>query len=134
VSFGVLARPRAIRFGVGAVAAVAIATSMSACSPVSTPQSIAKNNLYAHGWGTPEQFSCLDNLWSRESGWRINAMNPSSGAYGIPQALPGSKMGDHGADWATNPETQIKWGLDYIAANYGSPCGAWNHSLSSGWY
>jgi hypothetical protein len=70
----------------------------------------------------------------RESGWRVDANNASSSAYGIPQALPGSKMSSAGADWATNPATQIRWGLGYIEDRYGSPCGAWGHSQSYGWY
>ena len=85
-----------------------------------------------YGWGD-DQFACLLSLWNRESGWRVNAAN-SSGAYGIPQALPGSKMASAGADWQTNPATQIAWGLGYIAGRYGTPCGAWDHSESNGWY
>ena len=81
-----------------------------------------------------QQFGCLNNLWMRESGWRINAMNPYSGAYGIPQALPASKMGASGPNWRTDAGTQIRWGLSYIRASYGSPCGAWGHSMSYGWY
>ncbi|MCB8954873.1 MAG: transglycosylase SLT domain-containing protein [Nocardioides sp.] len=81
-----------------------------------------------------DQFGCLDSLWMRESGWNPSAQNASSGAYGIPQSLPGSKMASAGADWATNPATQIKWGLGYIQDRYGSPCGAWGHSESYGWY
>ena len=73
-------------------------------------------------------------LWAGESGWRWNAENPSSGAYGIPQALPGSKMASAGADWQTNPATQIEWGLGYIRDVYGSPCGAWGFKQSHGWY
>jgi hypothetical protein len=80
------------------------------------------------------QFSCLDSLWQRESGWSVSASNASSGAYGIPQALPGSKMASVGQDWQTSAETQIKWGLQYIDSTYGSPCGAWSHEESSGWY
>lgn len=86
-----------------------------------------------YGWGA-DQFSCLDALWTRESGWNPRATNPSSGAYGIPQALPGSKMSAYGADWRTNPVTQIEWGLAYIDGRYGSPCGAWNAFQSKGWY
>lgn len=86
-----------------------------------------------YGWGT-DQFSALEQLWQRESGWSQNAHNSSSGAHGIPQALPGSKMASHGADWATNPETQIKWGLSYIKSVYGSPSAALGSSLSRGWY
>jgi hypothetical protein len=73
-------------------------------------------------------------LWYRESGWNPSAENPSSGAFGIPQALPGSKMASAGADWATNPATQIRWGLSYIQSVYGTPCGAWSHEESAGWY
>jgi len=86
-----------------------------------------------YGWGTGE-FSCLNALWTRESGWDTNASNPSSGAYGIPQALPGSKMAAFGSDWQTNPVTQIEWGLDYIGGRYGTPCGAWSTFQSQGWY
>lgn len=76
----------------------------------------------------------LGRLWQKESGWNHRAHNGSSGAHGIPQALPGSKMGSHGADWASNPRTQIAWGLDYIAGRYGNPSSAWAHSVSRGWY
>lgn len=86
-----------------------------------------------YGWGA-DQMACLDRLWTRESGWNPNAYNSSSGATGIPQALPGSKMASHGADWATNPITQISWGLSYINDRYGSPCAAWASSESRGWY
>ncbi|MCD5347398.1 lytic transglycosylase domain-containing protein [Agromyces sp. H3Y2-19a] len=95
-------------------------------------QAIARDMLAARGWGD-DQFGCLVALWDRESGWNVYASNPS-GAYGIPQALPGSKMGSAGADWETNPATQIAWGLGYIADRYGTPCGAWDQSESAGWY
>ena len=72
-------------------------------------------------------------LWNHESGWRVHAAN-GSGAYGIPQALPGSKMGSAGPDWQNNAETQIKWGLGYIASRYGTPCGAWSSWQANGWY
>ena len=85
------------------------------------------------GWGADE-FSCLDQLWEKESGWRWNADNPSSEAYGIAQANPGSKMASTGSDWLTNPATQIEWGLGYISGRYGTPCGAWAHSVEIGWY
>lgn len=81
-----------------------------------------------------DQMSCLDNLWSNESGWNERASNPSSGAHGIPQALPGDKMASHGDDWRTNPATQIRWGLSYIDNRYGTPCGAWGHFQSNNWY
>ncbi len=87
-----------------------------------------------YGWGE-DQFSCLDRLWQKESGWSYSALNSSSGATGIPQALPGSKMASAGTDWATNATTQISWGLGYIkASSYGTPCAAWSHSQSVGWY
>lgn len=98
-----------------------------------TAQAIAYDMVMARGWGE-DQYSCLVALWNKESGWRVNAQNPSSGAYGIPQSLPGSKMATAGADWATNPATQITWGLGYISGRYGTPCGAWGHSQSVGWY
>ena len=98
-----------------------------------SPQQVAMAMLPGFGWSASE-FSCLNALWDRESGWNPNAANPSSGAYGIPQALPGSKMATAGADWQTDAATQIRWGLGYIKASYGSPCGAWGHEESSGWY
>jgi hypothetical protein len=88
---------------------------------------------YKYKWGAT-QFGCLNALWSRESGWRTAAHNRSSGAYGIPQALPGRKMAVHGRDWRTNPETQIKWGVGYIKGRYGSACTAWQHHRNYGWY
>lgn len=98
-----------------------------------TAQALGKEMAAARGWGD-DQFACLLSLWNQESGWRVNAANRSSGAYGIPQALPGSKMATVGADWQTNPATQITWGLNYIGGRYGSPCGAWAHHESAGWY
>ncbi|WP_434809784.1 lytic transglycosylase domain-containing protein [Microbacterium sp. bgisy189] len=95
-----------------------------------TARSIASSE---YGWGD-DQFSCLVDLWNRESGWNYQAYNASSGAYGIPQALPGSKMGSAGADWETSATTQIIWGLGYISSRYDTPCGAWSHSESVGWY
>ncbi|WP_425956158.1 G5 domain-containing protein [Xylanimonas sp. McL0601] len=98
-----------------------------------SPRAIGQQLAAARGW-TGSQWQCLDSLFQRESGWNPNAQNPSSGAYGIPQALPGSKMGSVASDWRTNAATQITWGLNYIAGTYGTPCGAWGHSQSSGWY
>lgn len=80
------------------------------------------------------QYTCFSNIVERESGWRVNATNPSSGAYGLVQALPGTKMATAGADWKTNPATQIKWGLNYMNQRYGSPCGAWSFWQSHHWY
>lgn len=98
-----------------------------------TAQAIAYEMVLARGWDAVE-FNCLVALWNRESHWNVYAHNKSSGAYGIPQALPGNKMASAGADWATNPVTQITWGLGYIAGRYGTPCGAWGHSEAKGWY
>ena len=89
--------------------------------------------MSAYGWGSA-QWPCLNALWQRESNWNPRAQNRSSGAFGIPQALPGSKMASAGADWRTSFRTQINWGLDYIDGRYGSPCGAWSHSQRYGWY
>lgn len=97
------------------------------------PRAIAQSMLGDYGWPASE-FDCLDALWEQESSWDPNAENPSSGAYGIPQALPGSKMASAGGDWQSNPATQIEWGLGYIQDRYGSPCGAWEHSQANGWY
>ena len=88
-------------------------------------QQIAKTLLPSYGWNTTTQFTCLVNLWNKLSGWQYNDADPS-GSYGIPQALPGSRMASAGADWKINATTQIKWGLGYIKQNYGSPCGAWS--------
>lgn len=85
-----------------------------------------------YGWGD-DQFSCLESLWTKESGWNYQAYNPS-GATGIPQALPGGKMASAGSDWQTNATTQIAWGLGYISSVYGTPCSAWGHSQATDWY
>lgn len=102
-------------------------------SAVRDPRSAARVMLGDFGWGSG-QFQCLDALWAKESGWNPRARNASSGAFGLAQALPGSKMASAGADWQTNPLTQIRWGLGYIKGVYGSPCGAWAHSRATNWY
>lgn len=119
------------------IAALAGEDSDSRPGPVGTysgadPRGVAQEMLGARGQSA--EFSCLLSLWERESGWNPHAQNPSSGAYGIPQALPGSKMASAGADWQTNPRTQISWGLGYIEGRYGSPCGAWSFFQSNNWY
>ncbi|MFF0910435.1 lytic transglycosylase domain-containing protein [Microbacterium enclense] len=96
-------------------------------------QASARGMLGNYGWGE-DQMSCLVSLWNKESGWNYQAYNSGSGAFGIPQALPGSKMASAGADWQTNAATQVAWGLGYISGRYGSPCSAWSHSQSVGWY
>ena len=94
----------------------------------------AKNYMqYKYGWGD-KHYKALVKLWTRESGWNQRAHNGGSGAHGIPQALPGSKMASHGKNWRSNPETQIKWGLFYIKGRYGTPAGAWNAFQHKGWY
>jgi resuscitation-promoting factor RpfB len=95
-------------------------------------QAIAKRLAAARGWGN-DQFACLVQMWNRESGWRTNAANPS-GAYGIPQALPGAKMSAAGPNWQTDATTQIEWGLGYIAGRYVDPCGAWGFWQGHNWY
>jgi len=80
------------------------------------------------------QWSCLYSLWERESTWNVYAENAASGAYGIPQSLPGDKMASAGPDWQTNAATQIKWGLGYIKQVYGTPCGAWQNEVNFGYY
>jgi hypothetical protein len=102
-------------------------------APSGSPQQIAQQMLSQFGWSS-SQFSCLQPLWEHESGWNVYASNPSTGAYGIPQALPGSKMASAGPDWQSNAATQIRWGLDYIQGLYGSPCGALSHEQADGWY
>jgi hypothetical protein len=96
-------------------------------------QAFAQSLAKQLGWGQ-DQYSCLVKLWDRESRWKYNASNGSSGAYGIPQALPGSRMASEGADWMTNPQTQIRWGVKYIGGRYNTPCTALVHSNDYGWY
>jgi hypothetical protein len=122
-----------------APAAQPVAAAQPSPSPTSappaasgSPQQIAEAMLGSFGWSS-SQLSCLDPLWAQESGWSVTAENPD-GAYGIPQALPGSKMASAGPDWQTDAATQIRWGLEYIQATYGSPCGAWAHEQATGWY
>jgi hypothetical protein len=94
---------------------------------------IAYALLQKKGWNDAE-YACLVSLWERESHWNVYAANPTSGAYGIPQALPGSKMASVGSNWKTSAKTQIVWGLGYIEGRYQTPCGAWKQSEARGWY
>lgn len=117
-----------------AAARAAAAETLRVANTVSGAQATARSIAASqYGWGDGE-FQCLSSLWQKESGWSYAANNSGSGAAGIPQALPGSKMSSFGADWATNATTQIRWGLDYIARAYGTPCAAWGHSGSYNWY
>ena len=97
------------------------------------PRTLAKALMPLYGLASSE-FSCVDNIWSQESGWNVHANNPYSSAYGIPQALPGSKMSSAGPDWQNSAETQIRWGLGYIRDRYGSACAAWSYKQAHGWY
>jgi resuscitation-promoting factor RpfB len=110
-----------------------VARTVKAAPKPAVP-SVATARSYALSRIGSTQFSCLDKLWERESGWNPRAYNSSSGAYGIPQALPGDKMASIASDWRYNPVTQVKWGLGYVAGRYGTACSAWNHSQSYGWY
>ncbi len=114
-------------------AAAARAAAATTPAPSGSPQQIATAMLGSFGWSASE-FACLDPLWEHESGWSTTADNAGSGAYGIPQALPGSRMASAGPDWQTDAATQIKWGLEYIKDTYGSPCAAWDHEQATGWY
>lgn len=105
----------------------------ASCDEYSGSRAIGCTLMLNAGFGI-DQFPCLDNLWKRESGWNYRAENRGSGAYGIPQALPGKKMASAGADWKTSPATQIKWGLGYVKGRYKTPCGAWSHFQSAGSY
>jgi hypothetical protein len=109
------------------------ARQAAAITPTGSPEQVAERMLSQFGW-SGGQFSCLQPLWEHESGWSVTAENPSSGAYGIPQALPAAQMTSAGADWQTDAATQIRWGLTYIQGRYGSPCGAWAHEEADNWY
>ncbi|NGO70266.1 lytic transglycosylase domain-containing protein [Streptomyces sp. SB3404] len=128
------AAARAARAKAAAERAAKEAASRSAqraapAAPSGSPQQIARQII-----GNEAQFQCFSQIVERESGWRADAQNPSSGAYGLVQALPGSKMASAGADWRTNPATQITWGLGYMNDRYGSPCGAWSFWQANSWY
>ncbi|WP_240666003.1 hypothetical protein [Agromyces sp. LHK192] len=114
--------------------AAAAAAALAAANTPDGAKAFARDLAASqYGWND-SQFQCLVNLWQKESGWNYEAMNASSGAAGIPQSLPGTKMATAGADWQTNAQTQIRWGLGYIAGSYGTPCAAWSHSQSVNWY
>ena len=98
-----------------------------------TNRRLGRQMAAAQGW-TGVQWDCLNNLWQKESGWSTRSSNSSGSAWGIPQALPGSKMASAGSDWRTNPATQIKWGIGYIDNRYGTACKAWAHWQSHNWY
>jgi hypothetical protein len=109
------------------------AVPSAGCSAYHGVQLTACNLLPSFGFSTSEM-SALVPMWNNESGWDYTAYNSGSGAFGIPQALPGSKMASAGSDWQTNPATQIRWGLGYIRSMYGSPSAAWSFWQANGWY
>lgn len=115
-----------------AAVAAAVSEKKARHDDSGSPEQIAQAMLKQFGWSSSE-YSCLQPLWARESGWNVYAENPD-GAYGIPQAFPGAKMASAGPDWESSAYTQIKWGLEYIRGDYGSPCGAWAHEEDDGWY
>jgi hypothetical protein len=80
------------------------------------------------------QYACFANIIERESSWNVHATNPSSGAYGLPQSLPGNKMAEYGSDWRNSATVQIKWALAYMTGRYGSPCAAWTFWQNHSWY
>ncbi len=139
---GAIARvPRAVILEQLRNRAERIAQNLASQPPATVPTDVDPDSNRGLGYRMVQEFGFdaaqwpyLDALWRRESGWDHLAENPSSGAYGIPQSLPGSKMAVVAPDWRTNPETQIAWGLAYIAARYGNPQGAWAHSERFGWY
>lgn len=113
--------------------ATAAAAAKVAARGALAPRRVARRMLRSFGWpGT--QFRYLNSLWDAESSWNVYAENPFSGAYGIPQAVPGGKMAAAGAAWRTSAATQIRWGLRYIKEVYGSPGAAWDHEVAYGWY
>jgi hypothetical protein len=134
-----MANPTQIRAGQEAQSAgdtsggTGVQTTAPPADPTSAEQ-IGKEELVAFGFSESTQWPCLYDIWERESGWNVYAQNPSSGAYGIPQSLPGDKMASVASDWETNPTTQIKWGLGYIKSIYGTPCAAWQNELDAGYY
>jgi hypothetical protein len=146
VSFArtVLTQPRTVRRKATVAGAavllgatgLALGVSPAMAAPASAPTSGAASarSMAKSMIGDEAQFQCFSNIVSHESGWNPSATNASSGAYGLVQALPGSKMASAGADWRTNPQTQIKWGLDYMKSRYGSPCGAWAFWQNNSWY
>ena len=112
---------------------IGVATTAPPSNPTAA-QATAKTMLASFGYSEATQWPCLYDLWEQESTWNVYAENPSSGAYGIPQSLPGEKMASAGADWQTDAATQIRWGLGYIKQVYGTPCGAWQNEVSYGSY
>jgi hypothetical protein len=114
--------------------AAAKASKSSSSFPVQSSYTVAQIQSMAASMVPSGQFQCFSNIVDHESSWNYRAVNASSGAYGLFQALPGSKMSSVGSDWQTNPATQIKWGLNYMDSRYGSPCEAWSFWQANNWY
>jgi hypothetical protein len=134
-SFKVISKPKVAKVPAQPVTGTGTAGGGPVSGPIPSPgtaQHIAYTLLPSFGFST-DQFGCLNDIWARESGWSVTAAN-ASGAYGIPQALPGSKMATAGPNWQTDAATQIKWGLGYIKDRYGTPCNAWAFWEGQGWY
>jgi hypothetical protein len=117
-----------------AVELASVVTPAARHAAALTPRQIARRMFGAFHWRPRRQFRFLNLLWDRESGWNVHAQNPWSGAYGIPQAVPGGKMSSAGPDWQDSARTQVLWGLRYIKAVYGKPRFAWIHEVDDGWY
>ncbi|WP_062379720.1 G5 domain-containing protein [Demequina pelophila] len=133
VAIGTKEEPVVVSSGGSGSGGGSVGASAAASNPTGNRALGQQMAASMYGW-SGEQWYCLEKLWTKESGWNHRAANPTSSAYGIPQSLPGSKMASAGADWATNPATQIRWGLGYIKGRYGTPCGAWSHSVAKNWY
>ncbi|GAA3495950.1 transglycosylase SLT domain-containing protein [Streptomyces prasinosporus] len=129
-----LAAPKKAVAG-AALAAAACGTLIAAAPAQAAPTTAASAQATAKQMiGDSAQYQCFSNIVQHESSWNVTATNASSGAYGLVQALPASKMASAGSDWKTNPATQIKWGLDYMNSRYGSPCAAWDFWQTNHWY
>ena len=132
----VVAAPALLPVVPGATAVTKVALPAQPAAPLAVAGSPrqAAHAVAVNAGLSDSQWTCLDQLWQRESKFQTTVRNSRSGAYGIPQALPASRMASAGADWRTNPVTQIKWGLSYIDIRYGSACNAWSHWVRYGWY
>jgi hypothetical protein len=118
----------------GHAPAAGSSTAGAALTSAGSNVALGRQMASGYGWGSGAEWACLDELWTRESGWRMVWNYQGSGAYGIPQSLPATKMASAGADYMTNPATQIRWGLAYVRDTYGDPCTAWSHETADSWY
>ncbi|MEU5632831.1 transglycosylase SLT domain-containing protein [Streptomyces rishiriensis] len=130
-----IASPKKALTGIAVAAAAAGMALSAAPAHAATTSSASQAQAIAHKMiPNAAQYKAFSNIVKHESGWNVSATNASSGAYGLVQALPGSKMASAGSDWKSNAKTQIKWGLDYMNSRYGSPVAAWNFWQANGWY